>query len=336
MAKQRVAVTMADVAREAGVSLMTVSRAINGKDGVSDTTRERIQTIIDRLGYRPSEIARSLVTDRTGTIGLVVIDNSNPFFSEVARGVEHAAYARGYNVFLCNTEEDIEREQTILRSLEEKRVDGVILCSPRLDEEPLRYALKRHAAVVLINRVMTEPRYGMILMNDERGGELATEHLLNRGHRAIGFLAGPERSYSGQMRAKGYWTTMLKAGIKPCAEWERRCLPVVESGREAAYDLLSKHPEITALFCYNDLSAVGALQASADLGRRVPDDLAIVGFDDIALASLVTPPLTTCRIPMYELGNQAMRLLLDDIKGCGRSCDDVVIEPELIIRESAP
>jgi LacI family transcriptional regulator len=327
---------MADVAREAGVSLMTVSRAINGKDGVSDTTRERIQTIIDRLGYRPSEIARSLVTDRTGTIGLVVIDNSNPFFSEVARGVEHEAYARGYNVFLCNTEEDIEREQTILRSLEEKRVDGIILCSPRLDENALCYALKRHSAVVLINRRVDEPRFGMLAMNDERGGQMAAAHLLSRGHRAIGFLTGPERSYSGQMRAKGYRSTLIEAGITPCSKWERHCLPVVESGREAAYDLLSSQPEISALFCYNDLSAVGALQACADLGRHVPDDLAIVGFDDIALASLVTPPLTTCRIPMYDLGNQAMRLLLEYIKGCGGNCTDIVIEPELIIRESAP
>jgi LacI family transcriptional regulator len=154
MTKQRI--TMQDVALEAGVSLMTVSRVVNNKDGISDATRQRIQAIIDRLGYRPSDIARSLATDRTSTIGLVVIDNSNPFFSEIARGVEHEAYALGYNVFLCNTEEDTEREQAVLRSLEEKRVDGLILCSPRLDEASLRAALKSHSAVVLINRRLFE------------------------------------------------------------------------------------------------------------------------------------------------------------------------------------
>src|SRR5512147_2817667 len=146
MPKQRV--TMADVAREAGVSLMTVSRAINGKDGISEATRVRIQAIIDQLGYRPSEIARSLVTDRTGTVGLVVIDNSNPFFSEIARGVEQEAYAHGYSVFLCNTEEDLQRERAVLRSLEEKRVDGVIVCSARLDADLLHSALEPHSAVV--------------------------------------------------------------------------------------------------------------------------------------------------------------------------------------------
>jgi LacI family transcriptional regulator len=333
MTKQRI--TMQDVAQEAGVSLMTVSRVINNKDGISEATRRRIQEIIDRLGYRPSDIARSLVTDRTGTIGLVVIDNSNPFFSEIARGVEHEAYAQGYNVFLCNTEENIERELAVLRSLEEKRVDGLILCSPRLDEAPLRAALKRHAAVVMINRRI-ESRFGVIMMNDERGGRLVTEHLLSRGHRAIGYLSGPTLSYSGQLRARGYRAALESADIMPRPEWERCCLPMVESGREEAYDLLTAQPEITALFCYNDLSAVGALQACADLGRRVPDDLAIAGFDDIPLASLVTPPLTTCHVPMYDLGSRAMRLLLEHINGCGGSCDDILIEPELIIRDSAP
>jgi DNA-binding LacI/PurR family transcriptional regulator len=127
-----------------------------------------------------------------------------------------------------------------------------------------------------------------------------------------------------------------QAGIAPHPEWVRRSLPVVEFGREAALDLLTHQPEITALFCYNDLSAVGALQACAHLGRRVPDDIAIVGFDDIPLASLVTPPLTTCHIPLYDLGNQAMRMLLRRINGCTEDCDEIVIEPELIIRASAP
>jgi len=223
MTRQRV--TMADVAREAGVSLMTVSRAINGKEGISHTTRERIQDIVERLGYRPSEIARSLVTDRTCTIGLVVIDNTNPFFSEFARGVEHEAYAQGYNVFLCNTDEDIEREQAILHSLEEKRVDGLILCSPRLDEAPLRSALKRHVAVVIFNRRLAEPRLGTILVDDERGGRLVTEHLLSRGHRAVGYLSGPKRSFSGRgavsgrgaSRASRFCRRIVLSCVTPCA-----------------------------------------------------------------------------------------------------------------------
>lgn len=329
-------VTMADVAREAGVSLMTVSRAINHKDGISESTRLRVQAIIERLGYHPSDIARSLVTARTGTIGLVVIDNSNPFFSELARGVEHEAYAEGYNVFLCNTEEDTERELAILRSLEEKRVDGVILCSSRLDESVLLAATQHEMAVVLINRRLAQQRFGSVGVDDVRGGCLATEHLLSRGHRAIGYLAGPKRSYSGQQRAAGYRIALQAAGIKPRAEWERHCSPVVESGQKEAFHLLKSRPELTALFCYNDLSAVGALHACADLGRRVPDDVAIMGFDDIPLAALVTPPLTTIRVPMYDLGSQAMRLLRQRIEGCADDCESVTVEPELVIRASAP
>lgn len=327
---------MEDVARQAGVSLMTVSRVINHKDGISDATRRRVQKIIDQLGYRPSDIARSLVTDRTSTIGLVVIDNSNPFFSEVARGVEHAAYAEGYNVLLCNTNEDTERELAVLRSLEEKRVDGVILCSPRLDENSLQNALQQQAAVVLINRRLSDPRFGMIILNDVRGGRMATEHLLSRGHKAIGFLSGPQNSYSGQMRAKGYCVALEAAGIGYRAEWVRHCWPVVESGRLETYKLLTAQPEITAVFCYNDLSAIGAMHACMELGRRIPDDISIVGFDNIPFAAWVTPSLTTCHIPMYDVGNQAMQLLSEFINSCSGNCQDILIEPELIVRNSAP
>ncbi|MBN2303691.1 MAG: LacI family DNA-binding transcriptional regulator [Anaerolineae bacterium] len=328
-------VTMADVAREAGVSLMTVSRTVNNKDGISEATRQRIQDIVERLGYRPSVIARSLVTDRTGTIGLVVIDNSNPFFSEVARGVEHAAYAEGYSVFLCNTEEDAQREIDVLRSLEEKRVDGVILCSSRLNDAELETALEAHSAVVLVNRRLNTNTFGSVLMDDAQGARMITQYMLDQGHRIIGLLAGPLRSFSGQLRMMGYRAALAAAGIPPRPELEQTCLPIVESGREAACDLLDAYPEITALVCYNDLVAIGALQACADRDHRVPGDVAITGFDDIPLAALVTPPLTTCRIPMYDLGSQAMHLLLAHIDGCSDGCDDVVIEPELIIRASA-
>jgi LacI family transcriptional regulator len=329
-------VTLADVAREAGVSLMTVSRAVNNKDGISEATRQRIQSIAEQLGYRPSLVARSLVTDRTSTIGLVVIDNANPFFSEVARGVEHAAYDEGYNVFLCNTEEDVQRELDVLRSLEGQRVDGVLLCSSRLENDVLDDVLKNYPAVVLVNRILDNKEHGTVSIDDEYGAQLVIEHLLHSGHRAIGFVAGPERSYSGQLRAKRYRMSLESAGISPPPGWIRHCLPIVEAGREAAYDLLSTQPDLTALFCYNDLNAVGALQACAHLERRVPDDVAIVGFDDIPLAALVTPSLTTCHVPMYEMGQEATRLLIECINGCSEDQSHVTFQPELVIRESAP
>jgi len=330
-------VTMADVAREAGVSLMTVSRVVNEKGEVSPATRQRVLEIVERLSYRPSAIARGLATQRTGSLGLVMPDVANPFFSDVAHGVEHVAYAEGYNVFLCNTDEDPERELTVLQSLEEKQVDGVVLCSSRLDDGELETALAHHPAAVLVNcRLEGDGVVASVLIDDEVGGRMATQHLLHSGHKAVGFLAGPPASRSGQQRAKGYRAALTAAALPHNPDWTPHCFPVVQSGRETARHLLTAYPELTAFFCYNDLVAVGALQACADLGRQVPDDIAIVGFDDIPLAALVIPPLTTCRVRRYELGAQAMRLLLDQIGGSPGECEEVVLQPELIVRASAP
>jgi DNA-binding LacI/PurR family transcriptional regulator len=175
-----------------------------------------------------------------------------------------------------------------------------------------------------------------VLLADKEGAQVATQHLLRTGHRAIGFLAGPLTSYSSQQRTKGYHAALAAAGISLNAGWVRSCSYETEDGREAAKALLSDHPELTALFCYNDLVAVGALQACAELGRRVPDDLALVGFDDIPMAALVIPPLTTCHVPRYDLGDQAMRLLLKRIDGFAEICSEIVLPLELVVRASAP
>jgi LacI family transcriptional regulator len=330
-------VTMAQVAREARVSLMTVSRVINNKEGVSQTTRERVQAVIEQLGYRPSDIARGLVTKHTGTLGLVMPDVANPFFAEVARGAEHVAYDAGYNLFLCSTGEDTQRELEMLQSLEEKRVDGVMVCSSRLEEDVLEEAIAGHPAVVLVSRRLESDDVGIVVINDVVGGQMATEHLLRAGHRAIGFLAGPPISESGRGRAKGYRATLTAAGVSLNPDWTRHCLPTVEGGREMAREVLAAHPELTAFFCHNDLIAIGALQACADLGLAVPTDVAIVGYDDIPLAALVSPPLTTCRVPRYEMGAEAMRLLLEKISGSlEEGCREITVQPELVIRASAP
>ena len=329
-------VTIADVAREAGVSPMTVSRVINNKEDVSVRTRQRVLAVIDRLDYRPSGIARGLVTRRTGTLGLVVPDVANPFFSDLVRGVEHVAYAQGYNVFLCNTEEDPQRELTVLESLEEKRVDGLVLCSSRLDEAQLQVALARHRSVVLVNRRLGSGPVCSVLVDDETGGRLATRHLLHTGHQAIAFLAGPPNSHSGRLRTRGYRAALADAGVPSLPDWVYPCHPGVDGGQEAARSLLAAYPQVTALFCYNDLVAVGALQACAELGLAVPGDLALVGYDDILLSALVTPALTTCRVPRYELGGQAVQLLLEQIEGCSPDGHQIVLQPELVVRASAP
>ncbi len=334
IAMSRRRVTIDDVAKLAGVSYQTVSRVINNQPHVSPATKQRVQEVIAETGYRPSPIARSLVTARTATIGLVVPDISNPFFSAIARGVEQVAYTHGYSVLLCNTGEDASRELEVLHTLDERYVDGVIVCGLREDDAPLQQALAHFRAAVMVNRRFADETVPAILVDDVLGGYLATQHLLQLGHTAIGFIAGPTTSYSGIKRLQGYEQALTEAGIERRDDWVHYCIPTVAGGEAAVHSLLANHPELSALFCYNDLIAVSALRACATVGRRIPEDLAVVGYDDIMLATLVSPPLTSCHVPRMELGNQAVSTLLNCINDEADRCGETVITPELVIRAS--
>jgi LacI family transcriptional regulator len=336
--------TQEDVARLAGVSRATVSYVINDLPGgsvrISEETRQRVLDAVNQLGYQPNALARSLATRRTHTLALIVQDISNPFFSGIARGVEGVARAEGYSVLLCSTEEDPAHELEVLQVLDEKRVDGVISCSSRLPESELRQALVKHPAAVLVNRLLSDQEdaavINSVVIDEEAGGQMATQHLISRGHRVIGFLSGPPLSFGAQGRSRGYSKALAANGIPARQDIVFACQPTVECGQEATRTLLTDHPEITALFCYNDLVAVGAFQACVQLGRRIPDDLAVVGYDDIRLAALVTPPLTTCRVRREQFGQLAIRLLLDRINNPAEDCQQMVVQPELVIRASAP
>lgn len=329
-------VNISDVAREAGVSSQTVSRALNNKGEISAETRERVLEIVRQLGYRPNTLARGLVTQKTSTLGLVVPDIANPFFSEVARGAEDAAHAAGYSLLLCNAMEDPEREMEALRTLEAQRVDGILLCSSRLSDQNLAAMLGRLPPVVLANREPASEGMRSVSIDDEYGARAATKHLMSTGRKKVGLLAGPPASHSGACRSLGYRSALREAGLPVDPALIAPCAPVLDGGREAAAALLTAHPEIDALLCYNDLVAVGALQACASLGRRVPDDVAVIGFDDIPLAALVTPPLTTLRSDRRALGAEIVRLMLQALDGCPGGCESIVLRPELVIRASAP
>lgn len=328
-------VNIADVAREAGVSVQTVSRALNNKGEISPETRARVLATVERLGYRPNTLARGLVTRKTATLGLVVPDIANPFFSEVTRGAEDAAHQAGYSLFLCNAMEDPARELEALHTLEAQRVDGIVLCSSRLSEEEFRALLDRLPAIILVNTELSGSNLHSVRIDDEAGARCATQHLLRTGRRSIAFLAGPPASQSGRRRAHGYHRALTEAGLVVDPDLNLGCAPHLEGGMSAARQLLSRRPEIDALLCYNDLVAVGALQACAALGRGVPGDVAVVGCDDILLAGLVTPPLTTLRSDKRALGAEAVRLLLRKLEGCTGGCENIVLQPELIVRASA-
>ena len=329
-------ITMQDVSQEAGVSLMTVSRVINGKDDVSIDTRNRVMQVIEKLNYRPSSIARGLATQRTGTLGVVVPDISNPFFASLVRSSEDEAYAKNYSVFLGNTNEEQEREIAVLQLLEDNQVDGLILCSSRLDDEVLSVSLEHFASVVLVFREKIGANVGAVTLDDVMGGQLAIEHLIRSGHRNIGLISGPVRSLSTKGRFEGYQKALKAADIPVNHNWIRNCHPTIEVGQETALELLKNNPEITALFCHNDLIAVGALQACLQLGLSVPDNVAIIGYDDINLAALVTPSLTTIHIPIVEIGARAIQMLLEQMSDASVEPTQTYFQPQLIVRESAP
>lgn len=328
-------VTLADVAQAADVSLQTVSRALNNKGEISPQTRQRIIAIAEHLGYRRNGIARGLAINRTMTLGLMVPDIVNPFFPEIARGAEDVALENGYNVFLCNTIEDPNREEAVLGLLEEKRVDGVILCSARLDNERLFPLLRRQRAVVLVNHPAPTDIAAIVRVDDAAGTRQAVTHLLAAQRYPIAFLAGPAHAHSSQIRTHAFTTALSAAGVAVDPTLIRPCQPDAASGYRATCDLLTAIPTVRGLICYNDLVAIGALQACAELGLRVPDDLAVVGCDDILLAGLVTPALTTLHVAKSAIGACALRLLLARIEGDTEQAE-AVFTPELIVRASAP
>ncbi len=329
-------INISDVAREAGVSPQTVSRALNNKGEISTETRERVLHTVHSLGYRPNTLARGLVTHKTFALGLVVPDIANPFFAEVARGAEDAARKAGYSLFFCNAIEDPGRELDALRTLEAQRVDGILLCSSRLADEQLAAMLKRLPPIVLANREPVLAGMHSVCIDDERGARTAVEHLVRTGHRRIGLLAGPAASYSGRCRARGYQAALAEAGLPFEPNLIVPGAPYLEDGCATATRLLKEQPGTDALLCYNDLVAVGALQACASLGLRVPDDVAVIGFDDIPLAALVTPPLTTLRSNRRGLGQELVRLMLQTLDACRGGCENIVLTSDLIIRASAP
>lgn len=335
MTKRKNRITIEDVARAAGVSTMTVSRVLNNKGEIREATRQRILRVIDELGYRPSRVARSLATNRTYTLGVVVPDIVNPFFAQLVSGAQTVAWQHEYHVLLCHTGEDYEREEDVLNLLEDTQVDGVLVCSARLPDEQLIPLLAKQDAVVLLNRHLTSEHAGIIRVNDAAGAVTAVQHLLQTGYERVGLIAGPSNSTSARERRRGF-ALANEAGSHPeNTPLQVNCSPNTQSGYQATLALLQAHPEINGLFCYNDLVAVGALQACKALGRRVPQDIALVGCDDIPLAALISPSLTTLAVDKEQLGAEAIQLLIDRIHG-DLPAADTLIEQTLVIRESAP
>jgi LacI family transcriptional regulator len=326
-------VTLSDVAARAQVSVMTVSRVVNARSGVGEATRARVREAITALGYRPNIVARGLKRHRSGTIGLIVPDVTNPYFPAIVRGAEDVASQHGYTLLLTNVVEDPQREIAALEAFEDRRVDGVIVCSPRLSSQVLDGLLRRHHAAVVINRRTRPDVAGSVRLDHENGMREVTEHVLSGGARRIAVLAGPPHAHAGRERLLGIDRATREHGIDLPDERVHPCPPTVEGGEAATLTLFGRDAAIDTLLCFNDLVAAGALRALAQLGRRVPDDVSVVGCDDIPFARMFHPSLTTLRSATYDMGAHAMAMLLERMVGRGRGVD-IVMQPELIVRAS--
>ncbi len=335
--------TLSDVAARANVSKQTISRVINNKGDVADSTRKRVLEAIRELGYQPNALARSLVTNKSLVIGLSVPNIDQPFFPQIARGVEDAAEELGYSVFLCNSSGDDERELKAIERLRGHRVAGIISFNSRLNDETFERAIGGLFPIVMVNQEVQQKPSSVIWPGYESGARIATEHLLRLGHRRIAFLGMSQTSNVDTRKLAGYSTALERAGIAPdpalitrdAGRFGRGFNDLLQGGADAMERILRLSPRPGAIFATNDLPAVGAIQYLHSLDVRIPEEIAIVGFGDSNVSSIVRPALTTVEIPLYEMGQTAFATLMDQIHNDDYEPRQVQIAPQLIIRASS-
>ena len=326
--------TIREVAESAGVSYATVSHVINNTRVVTPETRERVLAAMAALNYRPNALARSLRQGKTNTMGLVLPDSANPFFAEISRSIEDEAFKKGYSVFLCNTELDTKRELFYVDVLSKKQVDGIIFVAAGDQADSLDFLVQRNMPVVMIDRDVPNVDVDAVLTDNQLGGFLATQHLIELGHTRIVCIAGPSSITPSAERITGYRRALEEAGIPYDESLIIRGDYHAQSGMEITHSILKMQPRPTAIFALNDLMALGALRAAAEAGCSVPRELAVVGYDDLEIAHFTNPPLTTIAQPKKEIGAQAVNLLVERMALKSRPPSRLVLPPELIVRRS--
>jgi LacI family transcriptional regulator len=327
-------VTIKDVARVAGVSPSTVSRALNDSPLIREETKDRIRRIARELGYERNELARGLVKGSFQTLGLLVPDITNPFFAEITRGVGKAAHAAGYGVILCNTEGDPDRERSYISLLRRKRVDGLVIASVTVDAPCLKSLSRSKTPVVLVSRLSRDLKIPYVGVDDRLGGRLATEHLVGLGHERLGFIGGPADVQASIDRLAAFQEVLAENRIPLRKSWVIFTEFTQRAGYEAGLRLLGRKRRPTAVFAANDVIALGVLQAAEELGLRIPDDVSLVGYDDISYAALPRIELTTVAQPSFEIGRLAAEWLLALIGGRRKRVYSRLLRPELKIRRT--
>ena len=327
---------MKDVARVAGVSTSTVSHVINKDRFVSEAITEKVDAAIKSLNYAPSALARSLKLNQTRTIGMLITASTNPFYSELVRGVERSCFERGYSLVLCNTEGDEQRMNRNLETLMQKRVDGLLLLCTET-HQPSPEIMQRYPSIptVMMDWAPFDGDSDLIQDNSLLGGDMATQYLIDKGYQRIACIAGPLDKTPSRLRLEGYQRAMNRAGIAIHDGYIITSDFEFSGGLQAMTSLLALPEPPQAVFVGNDAMAVGVYQALYQAGLDVPQDMAVVGYDDIELARYMTPPLTTVHQPKDELGELAIDVLIHRMAQPEQAQQRVQLTPELVIRSSA-
>jgi LacI family transcriptional regulator len=339
-----VSVTIRDVAREAGVSIQTVSSVLNGRHGVASETRRRVRETIEQLGFHPSDAARSLRSGRSRTVGLLIGDVSNPYYAELSRGAEDAARARGYSMIFGSTEGQLDRISHLVRIFQDRRVAGIVssagLAEPRADH--YFEQLSAETPLVQLGRPLPSALLPQVVVDDLRGGYVAASHIISLGRRRVALITGPLRTRPGQLRLEGYKSALGDWHLPVLSELIIEGDFTYQSGYDAATRLAAVRPAIDGIVAGNDLTAIGAIACLKRAGLRVPDDIAVIGYDDAEIGRLYDPPISTISQPKYQLGFRGVSLLLDRIEAIARDPEGRAPEPiveqldcELVVRRSS-
>lgn len=327
-------VTLKDVANRAGVSTATVSHVINHTRYVSDELTAKVRQAMEELNYYPNAIARSLRRKQTHNIGMIVPDISYPFLGEVAKGVEDAGFKRGYNVILCDSDGKLEREADYIELLQEKKVDGIIFVAAGESTNQVQALLDQGMPVVVCARQLRGLEVDEVIADNEGAGHQATEHLIGLGHHRVGCIAGPKDLGVSSKRVDGYRHALAHHHVSLHKERIAYASFQPRGGYEAMVELLALSKPPTAVFACSDLMAIGAICAASRKGLKVPQDVAIIGCDDIALAAFTSPSLSTVAQPKYEMGVVAVEMLVDRIRDQTRPPARQLLPTELVLRDS--
>ncbi len=328
-------VKLRDVARLAGVHPATASRALNPETRllVSEETASRVLAAAAELGYRPNPVARSLRTRRSHTVGVLIPDLTNPLFPPIVRGLEDRLAADGYVALIGNTDNDVARERRIFEEMRARQVDGFAVAAAHLSDPQLEEAVREGVPVVLMNRSAGD-LLPAVTVDDDRGIRLALQHLISLGHQKVAHIAGPQDTSTGRARYQGFLSFMAEAGLEVPADRVAfaRAFSISE-GRRCAGDILAAK-DCTAVAAGNDLLAIGCYNVLDEAGLRCPDDVSVVGFNNMPFIDMLRPPLTTVGFSHYQVGTEAARLLLERMHGSFGKAEVLLLEPELVVRGS--